>query len=252
MGLLSRLFGEKSDDRQLTRPDFGRFGHLEIDFSGTKLRFKDAAHTAMFPINDWPEDMDIYNTGVFEKQRDDSYAKRFYVRGWDFYGKKKAKARGGGVTASSFVFYFPLNNFKGIGLFEREVFEQEIFKYCHKIWGRQNPGSSLGSLGPEGEFVYPVDANGLSYQLINGVQWCRFTSQWRADPPEILFGCPISKHHMIINSFELSAYDGVDFYSPETNLEQTCNDVVNDYMAEFYIELSERARQEKAQASDPV
>jgi hypothetical protein len=67
-----------------------------------------------------------------------------------------------------------------------------------------------------------------------------------------VYACPISQRHIIINRFTLSAYDSTDYYSPETNLEQTCNDVVNEYMDEFFIELSERSQKEKAQASDAI
>jgi hypothetical protein len=95
MGLLSKLFGTAGNDLQLTRPDFTRFGNIELDFSGTKLRFKDVEHTAMFPINDWPEDLDVYNPDVLKLQEDGYYAERFYVRGWDFFGKNN-EARGGG------------------------------------------------------------------------------------------------------------------------------------------------------------
>ena len=251
MRLLSRLFGEKGNDLRLTRPEFDRFGHLELDFSGTKLRFKDAEHTAMFPINDWPEDMNIYNTDVFEKQKDGYYAKRFYVRGWSFYGERKDKARGG-VTVSSFVFYFPETYSDNTDCFQLGDFEHEILRYCNRAWGWQNPGSSLGNLGSEIYYVYPIESSDLSYQRINGIHWCRFTAQEKGRAPEISYACPISRRHIIINSFQLSAYDGVDYYSPETNLEQTCTDIVNEYMAEFTIKLSERAQQERAQVSDPV
>jgi hypothetical protein len=250
IGLLSKLFGTAGNDLQLTRPDFTRFGHIELDFSGTKLRFKDAAHTAMYPINDWPEDMDIYSPNDLELQEKGHYAQRFYVRGWDFLGKKnRAK---GGCSIDSTILYFPDKYPEAVSCFTRNIFEQEILEYCHRAWGGMNPGSSLGSLGPEGDYVYPVDASSLSYTTINGMQWCRFTAQRKADPPAILYACPISKHHIIINEFTLEAYGSLDFFSPETNLEQTCYDVVDDYMSEFYIELSPRAKAEKAEATDPV
>jgi hypothetical protein len=247
MGLLDRFFG---DDKKLTRPDFNRFKPIELDFSGTKLRFKDAAHTAMYPINDWPEDMDIYSPDHLNLQEDGCYARRFYVRGWDFLGKKnRAK---GGCSVSSIILYFPDKYSESASYFTRNIFEREVLEYCHDSWGGMNPGSSLGSLGPEGELVYPVGASDLSYMTINGVQWCRFTVQRKANAPTIVYACPISKHHIIINEFRLSAYGSLDFYSPETNLEQTCYDVVNDYMSEFFIELSPRAKAEKAEATDPV
>jgi hypothetical protein len=178
-------------------------------------------------------------------QEDGCYARHFYVRGWDFLGKKnRAK---GGCSIDSTILYFPNKYPEAVSYFTRNIFEQEVLEYCHDAWGISNPGSRVGSLGPEGDYVYPVDASSLSYTTINSIQWCRFTAQWKADPPTILYACPISKHHIIINEFPLLAYDGLDFYSPETNLEQTCYDVVNDYMSEFFIELSPCAMAEKAQ-----
>jgi hypothetical protein len=252
MGLLSKLFGTAGNDLQLTRPDFTRFGHIELDFSGTKLRFKDVEHTAMFPINDWPEDIDIYNTDkdVFEKQKDGYYAERFYVRGWDFFGKNN-EARGG-VKIGSFIFYYPQAYSIDINCFTHKDFEHEILRHCDRIWGWQNPGSSLGNLGSEINFVYPIKPSDLSYLPVNSIHWCRFTAQEKGGAPDIMYACPISQRHILLNRFTLSAYDSTDYYSPETNLEQTCNDVVNEYMDEFFIELSERSLQEKAQASDVV
>ncbi len=250
MGLLSKLFGTAGNDLQLTRPDFTRFGHIELDFSGTKLRFKDVEHTAMFPINDWPEDLDIYGTDVLKEQKDGSYAKRFYVRGWDFFGEKN-RARGG-VKVGSFIFYFPDSYAADTDCFTRKDFEHEVLRYCNDVWGIQNPGSSLGSLGSEINYVYPIKPSDFSYQSINGIKWCRFTPQKKGKAPTIVYACPISQHHILLNEFTLSAYDSTDYYSPATNLEQTCNDVVNEYMDEFFIELSERSKKERAQASDPV
>lgn len=247
MGLLDRFFG---NDLKLTRPDFNRFEHIELDFSGTKLRFKDAAHSAMYPIDVWPEDIDIYNPDSLNSESDGSYGKRFYVRGWDFLGEKN-KARGG-CSIDSLLFYFPEKYPEPISCFSKNILEQEVLEYCHDVWGWKNPGSSLGSLGSEGNTVYPVNPSELSFVEINKTTWCRFTSQWKGNPPEILYACPLSKNHILINSFTTSAYGGVDFYSPETNLEQTCYDVINDYMSEFYIELSERSKQERAQAKGPI
>jgi hypothetical protein len=245
--LRDSLFG---NDQRLTRPDFNRFAHIELDFSGIKVRFKDAAHTAMFPINDWPTDMDIYDLKSLNDHKTGSYGKRYYVRGWDFYGKKN-QARGG-CKLYSLLYYFPAKHPEHISYFSRDVFERELIEFCHRRWGVQNPGSSLGDLGPEPRYVYPVNAAGLSYERINGTNWCRFTAQWKADPPKLFYACPISSRHLIINYFTLSAYDGLDFYSPETNLEQTAYDVVNDFMSEYFIELSPRSQAERAEAPNPV
>ncbi len=250
MGVLSKLFGTAGNDLQLTRPDFSRFGHIELDFSGTKLRFKDVEHTAMFPINDWPEDLDIYNMDTLEAAKEGYYGRRFYVRGWDFFGENNEVR--GGVKIGSFIFYFPQVYSENIECFTRKDFEHEILSYCNDVWGWQNPGSHLGSLGREINYIYPITPSDLSYQSINGIHWCRFTAQEKGGAPNIVYACPISQRHIIINRFTLSAYDSTDYYSPETNLEQTCNDVVNEYMDEFFIELSERSQKERARAGDPV
>jgi len=180
MGLLDRFFG---DDKKLTRPDFNQFKHIELDFSGTKLRFKDAAHTAMYPINDWPEDMDIYSPNDLNLQEDGCYARRFYVRGWDFLGKKnRAK---GGCSIDTTILYLPDKYPDAVSCFTRDIFEQEVLEYCQDAWGRSNPGSSLGNLGTEVNYVYPVVPSDLIYQSINAITWCRFTTQKKGAPPNI-------------------------------------------------------------------
>ena len=246
MGILDRFFG---NDQQLTRPDFNRFKHIELDFSGTKIKFKDAAHTAMFPINDWPHDMDIYKPTSYEPSDNRRYAKRFYLRGWEFTGKSRRAH--GGCRLSSQVYYHPDQTKDNAGYFKKEILEQQIYRYCHNMWGDQNKGSSLGNLG-EAYYTYPIKSSDVSYQNINGTNWCRFSAERKGKPPEILYATPISKHHIIVNAFTLSAFGGTDFYSPETNLEQTCYDVVNDFMSEYFIELSPRAKAERAAVSDPV
>ncbi len=247
MGLLDRFFG---DDLHLTRPDFSRFEHIELDFSGTKIRFIDAAHTASFPIHSWPSDLNIFSREVLEQFEDGTYGEEFYVRGWDFIGKK-GKNRGG-CSLQSFIYYFPDKHPENASYFSRSILEQELIEHCHILYGVENPESRLGFAGTQVNYRYPVDASGFHYQELNGTNWCRFVAQYKGDPPIVQYAIPITRHHILLNVFKFYAYDGLDFYSPETNLEQTCNDVVHNIMSSYYVELSSRSQAERALADDPV
>ncbi len=246
MGLLSRFFG---DDHKLSRPDFNRYRHIELDFSGNKIRFIDAKHTAMYPLNTWPENIDIYNTDKLNGSDAGDYAKLFYVRGWALRGRNQSSV--GSCNLESLIFYFPNSHSKNINCFNKKDFELELIRYCHDMWGWNNRGSKMGSLG-SGDHTYPVKSSELSYKKINEITWCYFTSQYKGDSPEIVYATPISKNHILINSFSLQAHECYHFYSPETNLEQTSYDVMHDFMDQYHIELSPRSVSERSEVDDPI
>lgn len=241
--LLDKLLGS---DKDLKGPDLDKAPWLELDFSGIKLRYRDPMHTAMFPINVFARDKNIYDVSQYERQKEGDLAKRFYVKGWEFYGRH---ARGG-VDVSGRIFYFDDKVDAVYSCFEKSDFERDIFEFCHIVWGRQNKSERLGDLGTK-LFIYPVDSEGLDYKDINQVRWCRFKVQSDGDPPEIHYACPLTSHHMLMLDFTLQGYDGTDFYSPETNLEEATLRFVEDFMANFYIELSGEAKAQQAAAKNP-
>ena len=244
IGLLDKLLGS---DQDLRGPDLDRAPWLDLDFSGTKLRYRDPMHTAMFPVNVFAEDRDLYDVTQYERQKEGDLARRFYVKGWEFVGRKSR----GGVDLSGRVFYFDNKLDANYSCFEKSIFEHEIFEFCHIVWGWQNESTQVGDLGKK-LFLYPIDSSGLDYQDINKTRWCRFTAQVKGKPPEIHYACPLTSHHMLMMDFTLMGYGGTDFYSPETNLEQATLKYVEDFMANFYIELSDEAKAQKAAAKNPI
>ena len=246
MGLLSRFLG---DDQKLSRPNFNRYRHIELNFSGNKLRFIDAKHTAMYPLNTWPENIDIYNADKLNGSEAGDYAKLFYVRGWALRGRNQSSV--GSCNLESLIFYFPNSYSKDINCFNKKDIEFELIKYAHNTWSRNNDGANLGSLG-SGDHIYPIDSTGFSYKKINKITWCCFTSQYKGDSPEIVYATPISKNHILINRFSLEAHGSYKFYSPETNLEQTSYDVMHDFMDQYHIELSPRSVSERSEVDDPI
>lgn len=244
IGLLDKLLGS---DQDLRGPDLDRAPWLDLDFSGTKLRYRDPMHTAMFPVNVFAEDRDLYDVTQYERQKEGDLARRFYVKGWEFVGRKSR----GGVDLSGRVFYFDNKLDANYSCFEKSIFEHEIFEFCHIVWGWQNESTELGDLGKK-LFLYPIDSTELDYQDINKTRWCRFTAQVKGKPPEIHYACPLTSHHMLMMDFTLTGYGGTDFYSPETNLEQATLKYVENFMANFYIELSDEAKAQQAAAKNPL
>ncbi|WP_225667702.1 hypothetical protein, partial [Thalassolituus oleivorans] len=121
MGLLSHFLG---DDQKLSRPNFNRYRHIELDFSGNKIRFIDAKHTAMYPLNTWPENINIYNTDKLNGSDVGDYAKLFYVRGWALRGRNQSSV--GSCNLKIIIFYFPNSYSEDINCFNKKDLELEL------------------------------------------------------------------------------------------------------------------------------
>lgn len=242
--LLKKLLGS---DQNMKGPDLSNAPWLELDFSGNRLRYRDPMHTAMFPVSVFAENKDIYDVHQYERQKEGDLAELFYIKGWEFSGR----ANSGEVRTSGRIFYFDNKLGGSYNCFEKPIFEHEIFEFCHIVWGWQNESTELGDLGKK-LFLYPIDSTGLDYQDINKTRWCRFTAQVKGKPPEIHYACPLTSHHMLMMDFTLTGYGGTDFYSPETNLEQATLKYVENFMANFYIELSDEAKAQQAAAKNPL
>ena len=233
--LLKKLLGS---DQNRKGPDLS---------NAPRLRYRDPMHTAMFPVSVFAENKDIYDVHQYERQKEGDLAELFYIKGWEFSGR----ANSGGVRTSGRIFYFDNKLGGSYNCFEKPIFEHEIFEFCHIVWGWQNESTELGDLGKK-LFLYPIDSTGLDYQDINKTRWCRFTAQVKGKPPEIHYACPLTSHHMLMMDFTLTGYGGTDFYSPETNLEQATLKYVENFMANFYIELSDEAKAQQAAAKNPI
>lgn len=242
--LLDKLLGS---DLDLKGPDLEKAPWLELDFSGTKIRYRDPMHTAMFPVDVFAEDMDIYDGNSYEKQESGHLAMRFYIKGWAFIGR----GRKGGVDLSGRIIYLPNKPEYGYSCFEKQDFEDNIFEFCHRGWGWQNDSRKVGDLGNK-LFLYPISSSDVAYEEINDTRWCRFFAQVKGKPPEVHYVCPLTSHHILVLNFTPLGYLGTDFYSPETNLEEACFRYIDDFMSNFHIELSEQAKAQQAAAKNPV
>ncbi len=245
MGILTAFLGS---DLNLKRPDFKNSPVVSLDFSGTNIEFSDPAQTSMFPVQDWPNDLDIYDERCYEKQRGGDFAKRFYVKGWDLTGaKRQAKA---GVKVSGILSFFSdeyAQTVKGaMNCFNSSCFSYEVLRFCHDVWGGQNEAKDVGDLG-NGLFSYPVESKELMYKDINGTVWCYFSFSVKGKAPKFIYATAVSKYHIIFNEFTITPYDDLDYFSPDTNLEVAANGVVDDFMAHYVINLSKTAESEKAQ-----
>ncbi|TVZ38945.1 hypothetical protein P886_3331 [Alteromonadaceae bacterium 2753L.S.0a.02] len=226
----AHIFGS---DSKLKRPNFRYAPTVSLDFGECLLKFKNPDHTAMYPINVFPESFNIYDEKHYERQATGDYANKFYERGWRLFGKGN-KSRGGiGVTGR--IFYFPDEYKEGIDFYDKSCFTNILLFICHESWGFQNKGASLGSLG-EGSYKYPIKQADFSVTTINDNTWFRFSAGIDGRPPEIGFATHLSPKHMLYFEFTLEAYRGLDFYSPETNMKEAAFGVVDEFMS--HVEIS--------------
>jgi len=238
MGILSFFTGDNLNPKRI---DFNKFGHIELDFSGNKLRFIDAMHTANFPVDVWPSDIDIYDENQLEKQKRGHYAIRYYSRGWNLKGKGRYPI--GGVTLSSILINIPDDILGNKNLFNEKVLNKYIFEQIDTRWVQLEPETSNNT-----NLIYPRESSQLKKVVINNNQWTVAKIQHNSDGPFHLCYIPISKNHYIYNEFCFSAYHGNQFYSPENNIEKNCYDIMNEFMDQYFIELSPRSLKEKAEA----
>lgn len=240
MRLLDHVFAPKS---HLTRPNFDESKIVRLTYSGLVLEMADAPHTAFTPLVDTIESLDLYRQDRFGPDHNGDYTVKFYSRSWELRRRKEGGI--GATRVTGRLLYFPDFPKKDFSCFRKKDFEAEILTFCHDVWGWQNKGAALGSLG-DGQQIYPTTAQELSYRKIGKATWCTFTSQRRGEPPRVEFAVPVTAEHILVFDFTLSAFDGVDFYGPETNLKESCFQIVKDFMSNVKIELPTRSKAEHA------
>ncbi|GLS26554.1 hypothetical protein [Marinibactrum halimedae] len=259
MGFLSSIFNRKPKER-FSKPDLDSAPHVKIDFSGIQIEFLDAPHNAHFPIHDKPRDLDIYDEYGHDFICDENYRyRKIYVTGCDFVDRLQKEHAGGLIIESTLVDYGShycketnthslcnrLNFFTPNDLFDW------ILDDCHNMWGKQNGASKIGDLG-DGTYVYPISSDELSITLHNGCPCVKAYIDYVGMAPEFVYFFPISKRHLIVLEMKCEAYIFYDFYDPTLPLEAYSYEVMERFMKDFKITLSDRSKKELAAARPSI
>jgi hypothetical protein len=245
MGWLHRFFKHDAAEKSLSRPDFATSPWVDIDFSGNRIKFRDPKHSANYPINARPHDLDIYDDANFHEWAG-SRSHEFYVKGWNFWDRP-AKKNVGGVGVSGVIFNFKTTKPRAFNAFRREHLCQDILEICHDAWGEKNNAPALGDIG-NGRYQYPVTSDQITGKSINGLYWYCASAQQKGHPPEIEYYLPLSAKHSILLHFDYYAYGDFDYYDPSLGLEELCQAVMEEFMQHFYVELSAQSLAEKQHA----
>lgn len=244
MGVLHWLFGS---DKNIKIPNLEKAETVRVDFSGTHLQYNQPPSRSYSPSIFSQKKYDLFNTDMYEKQRDGSWARMFARCSWNLYGKRKS----GGITAHQRILYFENRINSSFSCFNAKDFGEEILIFCHDVWGGLNNSKFVGD-GGDGYIRYPLCARDLTSSTFNSVCWAKFYSIGRGDPPRTFFAVPISHYHILLIDFECSAYGDVDYYSPATNLKEACERFIDEYMQHVFLELSDAAKKERAEALEPL
>lgn len=244
MDFLYWLFGS---DKNIKIPNVEKSDTIKVDFSGTYLQYNQPNNSSYSPSIFAPKEFDLFNTSLYESQSDGSWARMFARCSWNFYGKRKC----GGVTAHKRILYFENRVAHSFSCFNGKDIRNELLIFCHDVWGGQNNAKFVGD-GGEGYVRYPIRVQDISSAMFNSVCWAKFSTCVRGDPPRTFFAAPLSHYHMLLIDFECSAYEQVDYYSPVTNLKESCETFIDQYMQHVFLELSEAAKREKAEAPEPL
>lgn len=240
MAFLERFLGS---DQALSQPDFLNAPTVDIRFSDIQLRFQDPEHTALYPIHDWPVSMDIFDESNYEKIENDRLMKKFHDKGWNLMGRLNRK-RGGVLVSGAIEKY--TGGVATHSYFDKQCFETYVLDYIHGSWGRQNKADKPGSLG-EGPYVYPVTGAEFPYVKHNDVIWCHVEVYIPGKVPVGIYFTPITDNHILIYRIRFGVYNGLDFFSPETNIKEACYQVVGNFMNNFHITLSDETKKQQAQ-----
>ncbi|TVZ38946.1 hypothetical protein P886_3332 [Alteromonadaceae bacterium 2753L.S.0a.02] len=232
MGLLDIFLGS---DLNLKRPNFRYAPTVELSLGKCSLKFKNPDHSAMYPINVFPESFDLYDLGNYDPNGTGDYYKVFYERGWQLFGKSK-KSRGGvGVVGN--IFYFTEEFQKRINFKEIECFHDLLLFLCNDFWKSRtrNPEEITSEYSA---FRYPIKHDDFTVTHINQTAWTSFTAGASGKPPNIGYATPLTKNHILYFEFKLEAFQSLDFYSPETNLKECSFSIVDEFISNVEISQS--------------
>lgn len=244
MGILHWLFGS---DKNIKIPCVEKAEKVYVDFSGTRLQYSQPQNYSYSPSIFSPKEFNLSDVDLYTMEDDGSYAKVYARCSWNLYGRHCC----GGITAYQRILYLKNREGERFSCFNYRDSESEILKFCHAIWGRENQANVLGD-GGTGLILYPLRSNDIAVKTINGIKWSTFSKAARGKPPEIYFAAPLSRHHLLLIDFVCSAYDDVDYYSPVTNLKEACERFIDEYMQHVFLELSDAAKKERAEALEPL
>jgi hypothetical protein len=236
--LKNRFLGSDTD---VTKPDFDNSPWFELDLCKTKIKLKHARHTAMYPIFEQPVTIDYSDERVMKRQSDGSLAKQVYDRGWELKGRGGRSL--GGVSVTIVVLNEGTRNSGVESLFKPAELRNEVINYCHSRYGWQNDSEKVGDIG-DSYFMHPVRPDQLGIHD----DWVTFTAGVEGAPAQFGFAKTIEYGVFISIRFDVSAYDGTDYYSPETNIKEVSEAIIEQFMANVTVELSPQAQAQKKQA----
>jgi hypothetical protein len=240
MNILTKLFGS---DHQLTRPNFDKAPWLELNYSGLKIKFKDAPHNSIAPYSETIEKINLYNLNESGDEKASVYSIKMYQRSWEFKGRTRYPL--GGVTVYGSIAYYPALRLQNKTYFDKGTFETEVLDIIKDSWGWQKKGQNSNPNTKDYIYSPPTKTDQLNHFYFNGNVWCRSKTDITDTPPQFEFLLPITSQHILCFSFRLSTYRGIPFDNIQSNIQETCLNVVEDFMKNVFVELSPTDKAER-------
>lgn len=232
---------------RLTRPDFSKSRKELFNFSDTAVEIADPKQTALISLHTSKNKIDIYSMGDDYLQKIGNYVQLVYKRGWDFWGKDADSK--GGVICDMRVSYFPEKLIRNFNQFRIDDQVRSLLIHWFVVWGDEAGATKLGEKGKNKNFVYPTQKKDIEILDKQGIAWLKSKGTYKGEAPLVKYSIPLSAKHNLIISFEVHAYDGLDFHSTETNIKETTYSVINDFMERIKIKYSDKSLEDLKQSN---
>ncbi len=228
MWLTEKIFGS---DKKLSRPDINKSNRVSCNFSENYLNFLDPEQTSLTPYFEVVKKLELTEEKEFCKDSKGNLAKPFYQRGWDFFGK--ARSRVGGVYCIGTISHYSERGQGASNLFIQNSLLDIVVDWCCSFFEEENRSKIV---------------HAASTLRKNNVEWLVVQRVDSLGVTEIYYFSPLALNDLLVLSFRCEAYAGYDFDSPETNLKETCFQVVDEFINNFHIEYSEESKKAMAEA----
>ena len=234
----------------LVGPDVAKAPVRKINLSGTVLSFRCPFQTAAIPGFIGPAEFDIDKRLEEDVRNPQNAHVTLYSTGWDLHDRMSWGTPYGGVTTDLILTRNNETRDSELSLFRSAQIKQWIFvkmaaaygSWNEDMWARRERYTH--TLIPEKDFwQYPTTNEDIQEKAFNGIRWFRYEVYQPGRAPRIVFETAISHRHVVRISFSPSSYQG-DYFSPEHNVQQASEDLINAIMETVNIQLSPDAQRQ--------
>lgn len=251
--MLAKLFSR--DPMNLRAPDVQKAPTKTFFLSDSKLTFRCPPMTAMIPGYSNGDSFDFERDTKEQIGNNHNRFLQFFRTGWDFEDAWWRPMSYGSVRMGVFMSHNNQFDNPEISLFKKENLINHSLQLALNAFVRSS--ASIAQIEDHQiteedietkkhyALHYPETPDEVQLLPFSGTTWIAYETYFPGQPPELCFQTAVGHNHLVRFLFSQDAHGGIDYFSPNHNLKETCHRLINEIMSTVTLELSPEAQKQK-------